>query len=57
MTRRDELERLRESASTAFGEAVQDAMIYGTGITQNGKRIDPRDYYLAPQEPTQEGEG
>jgi hypothetical protein len=54
--RDDCIVRLRASVANldmpaAFAEAMQDALTHGIGATQGGKRIDPRDYYVEPQEP------
>jgi hypothetical protein len=45
------LERQRianERAIEMYGKAIEDALVGGTGITKDGKRIDPADFYAAP---------
>jgi hypothetical protein len=34
---------------------VQDAIVYGTGITKDGKRIDPASIYKEPEPPCKTG--
>jgi hypothetical protein len=34
---------------------VQDAIVYGTGITKDGKRIDPDSIYKEPEPPCKTG--
>jgi hypothetical protein len=51
----DAMETLRARLSAPEPNIVQDAIVYGTGITKDGKRIDPASIYKEPEPPCKTG--
>jgi hypothetical protein len=49
------IETLRARLSAPEPNIVQDAIVYGTGITKDGKRIDPDSIYKEPEPPCKTG--
>jgi hypothetical protein len=49
------LKTLRARLSAPEPNIVQDAIVYGTGITKDGKRIDPASIYKEPEPPCKTG--
>ena len=43
------IETLRARLAQPEPDIVQDAVVYGTGITKDGKRIDPASIYKEPE--------
>ena len=51
----DVIPLLRARLSAPEPNIVQDAIVYGTGITKDGKRIDPDSIYKEPEPPCKTG--
>ena len=49
------IETLRARLSAPEPNIVQDAVVYGTGITMGGNRIDPASIYKEPEPPCKTG--
>ena len=49
------IETLRARLSAPEPSIVEDAIVYGTGITMGGKRIDPASIYKEPEPPCKTG--